>query len=142
MSGLDEVPGVTINRYCSSSLQTTRMATHAIKAGEGDCFISAGVETVSRYMKGMSDGSPDTTNPIFDEADGPHRRTLQGGATSWEPARRPARHLHRHGPDRRERRLELKGVSRERQDEFAAQSQNRAEAALRAAGSSSGRSPR
>ena len=49
LAGLDDVPGVTVNRYCSSSLQTIRMAFHAIKAGEGDCFIAAGVETVSRY---------------------------------------------------------------------------------------------
>src|SRR4051812_11238198 len=62
LSGLDDVPGVTINRYCSSSLQTIRMAFHAIKAGEGDCFIAAGVETVSRYANGASDLAP---NPIF-----------------------------------------------------------------------------
>src|SRR5690606_37964925 len=41
MLGLDTVPGATITRYCSSSLQTTRMAFHAIKAGEGDVFVSA-----------------------------------------------------------------------------------------------------
>ncbi len=46
--GYDHLPGCTITRYCSSSLQTTRMAMHAIKAGEGDVFISAGVEAVSR----------------------------------------------------------------------------------------------
>ena len=44
LAGLGDVPGVTVNRYCSSSLQTIRMAFHAIKAGEGDCFIAAGVE--------------------------------------------------------------------------------------------------
>ena len=54
LAGLDDVPGVTVNRYCSSSLQTIRMAAHAIKAGEGDCFIAAGVETVSRYMSGAT----------------------------------------------------------------------------------------
>src|SRR5690606_11738261 len=53
--GLDNVPGTTVTRYCASSLQTTRMAFHAIKAGEGDVFISAGVEMVSRYVKGNSD---------------------------------------------------------------------------------------
>src|SRR4029078_4704214 len=53
--GLDTVPGTTITRYCSSSVQTTRMALHAIKAGEGDVFVSAGVETVSRFEKGSSD---------------------------------------------------------------------------------------
>ena len=62
LAGLDDVPGVTVNRYCSSSLQTIRMAFHAIKAGEGDCFIAAGVETVSRYASGASDTAP---NAIF-----------------------------------------------------------------------------
>src|SRR3978361_507056 len=56
--GLDGLPGATITRYCSSSLQTTRMAFHAIKAGEGDIFVSAGVETVSRFARGSSDGLP------------------------------------------------------------------------------------
>src|SRR5262249_56520287 len=55
-----EVPGVTVNRYCSSSLQTLRMAAHAIKAGEGDVFVSGGVETVSRVMNGVADGGPPT----------------------------------------------------------------------------------
>src|SRR5919205_1059068 len=66
--GMDHLPAATITRYCSSSLQTSRMALHAIKAGEGDVFISAGVEMVSRFAKGSSDGLPDTTNPIFAEA--------------------------------------------------------------------------
>ena len=61
--GYDFLPGTTVNRYCSSSLQTIRMAFHAIKAGEGDAFISAGVETVSRFTKGSSDSLPDTRNP-------------------------------------------------------------------------------
>src|SRR3954465_11966768 len=54
LAGLDDVPGVVVNRYCSSLLQTIRMAAHAIKAGEGDVFIAAGVETVSRYGNGMA----------------------------------------------------------------------------------------
>src|ERR687889_160636 len=58
LAGMDNVPGVTVNRYCSSSLQTTRMAFHAIKAGEGDVFLSGGVETVSRYAFGASDTGP------------------------------------------------------------------------------------
>src|SRR5919107_6340393 len=65
--GLDGLPGATVTRYCSSSLQTTRMAFHAIKAGEGDIFLSAGGETVSRFGKGSSDSHPDTTNPAFAE---------------------------------------------------------------------------
>ena len=68
MMGLDTVPGVTVNRYCSSSLQTTRMAMHAIRAGEGDAFISGGVETVSRYGHGLADFMAGTTNPIFETA--------------------------------------------------------------------------
>src|SRR5450756_1662117 len=65
MLGYDTLPGTTVNRYCSSSLQTTRMAYHAIKAGEGDVFISAGVECVSRSVHGSSDSWPDTKNPVF-----------------------------------------------------------------------------
>src|SRR5918998_2219217 len=66
--GWDHVPGATITRYCSSSLQTTRMAFHAIKSGEADVIVSAGVEMVSRYVKGTSDHLPDTLNPAFAEA--------------------------------------------------------------------------
>src|SRR5256884_9103121 len=56
--GYDFLPGATITRYCSSSLQTTRMAMHAIRAGEGDVVISAGVECVSRFARGNSDRLP------------------------------------------------------------------------------------
>ncbi|BDZ50346.1 hypothetical protein GCM10025867_25870 [Frondihabitans sucicola] len=68
--GYDHLPGTTVNRYCSSSLQTTRMAFHAIKAGEGDVFLSAGVESVSRSTRGSSDYIPGEKleNPLFDEA--------------------------------------------------------------------------
>ena len=57
-AGMPTVPGVTINRYCSSSLMSVRMAAQAIKAGEGDVFVAAGVETVSRFLSGMADGGP------------------------------------------------------------------------------------
>src|SRR6202008_2504378 len=67
--GYDFLPGTTVNRYCSSSLQTTRMAFHAIRAGEGTAFVSAGVETVSRAAKGTPDGWPDTHNPRFADAE-------------------------------------------------------------------------
>ena len=67
--GYDSLPGTTVNRYCSSSLQTTRMAFHAIKAGEGDAFISAGVECVSRLANGSSDSWPDTKTPVFATAE-------------------------------------------------------------------------
>src|SRR5918911_5319537 len=55
-------PGTTVNRYCSSSLQTTRMAAHAIRAGEGDVFLSVGVECVSRYPNGRAD-TAEARNP-------------------------------------------------------------------------------
>src|ERR1700750_1414966 len=66
--GYDFLPGTTVNRYCSSSLQTTRMAFHAIKAGEGSAFVSAGVETVSRFVNGSSDGWPNSRNELYSEA--------------------------------------------------------------------------
>src|ERR1039457_1107508 len=50
--GYDHLPGTTVTRYCSPSPQTTRMAFHAIRAGEGDVFISAGVGCVSRCSTG------------------------------------------------------------------------------------------
>ena len=129
MSGLDDVPGVTVNRYCSSSLQTTRMATHAIRAGEGDCFISAGVETVSRFPKGMSDGSPDTTNPIFDDAMARTAEASTGEGDDWTPPE-GLPDIYIAMGNTAENVAEHKSVSRERQDEFAALSQNRAEKSL------------
>ena len=68
--GLDEVPGTTVNRFCSSSLQTARMAFHAIKAGEGHVFVSAGVECVSRYRHFGPTGADadDVLNPAFEQA--------------------------------------------------------------------------
>src|SRR3954447_21886510 len=83
--GLDTVPGTTITRYCSSSVQTTRMALHAIKAGEGDVFISAGVETVSRFAKGTSDHWPDTQNHQFDDAKARTEKTAEGGQGWHDP---------------------------------------------------------
>ena len=82
LAGMPDVPGVTVNRYCSSSLQTIRMAAHAIKAGEGDVFIAAGVEAVSRYMNGASDTGPH--NEAFADAEA-RTKERTGGAESWEP---------------------------------------------------------
>src|ERR671913_2346622 len=81
--GMDHLPGTTITRYCSSSLQTTRMALHAIRAGEGDVFISAGVEMVSRFVKGNSDGLPDTKNPVFEDAQTRVAKVAESGADAW-----------------------------------------------------------
>ncbi len=131
-SGFDHLPGVTVNRYCSSSLQTTRMAFHAIKAGEGDVFISAGVETVSRFGKGSSDGMPDTKNPLFDEAVARTAKREQGGAAAWTDPREDG-----DVPDvyiamgqTAENVQQKIGMSREEQDEFGVRSQNLAEKAL------------
>src|ERR1700690_2014350 len=78
-----EAPGVTVNRYCSSSLQTIRMAAHAIRAGEGDVFISGGVETVSRFMNGMADGG--RANEKFNSARERPKLRSEGGQPSWIP---------------------------------------------------------
>lgn len=122
-----EVPGVTVNRYCSSSLQTIRMAAHAIKADEGDCFVAGGVETVSRYINGAADTGPHNTH--FTNAEQRSAERTSGDGGDWaasdglpdvyiamgQTAENVAEHL---------------GISRERQDEFGVRSQNRAEAAM------------
>lgn len=130
-AGLDHLPGVTVNRYCSSSLQTTRMAFHAIKAGEGEVFISGGVETVSRYLKGNADGLPDTKNPLFADAEARTEAFAAGGRTWVDP--RESDEL----PDvyiamgqTAENVAQFKNVSRQDQDEWGVRSQNRAEAAI------------
>jgi len=131
--GMDHLPAATITRYCSSSLQTTRMAYHAIKAGEGDVFISAGVETVSRFVKGNSDRIPgqDTHNPLFAQAMARTQTYAAGGQTWIDPREDGAL------PDiyiamgqTAENVAQLKGVTREEQDEFGVRSQNLAEKAL------------
>ncbi|MGX7678075.1 acetyl-CoA C-acetyltransferase [Jatrophihabitans sp. DSM 45814] len=130
--GYDSLPGTTITRYCSSSLQTTRMAMHAIKAGEGDVFISAGVETVSRFVKGSSDSLPDTKNPLFDEAQARTAEVASGGTTDWHDPRRdgllPDAYIAM--GQTAENLALLKGVTREEMDHFAVRSQNLAEAAI------------
>src|ERR1700741_4129723 len=87
MLGYDKLPGTTVNRYCSSSLQTTRMAFHAIKAGEGDAFISAGVECVSRLVNGSSDSWPDTHNAGVANAEVRTEGRAAGGGGGWHDPR-------------------------------------------------------
>ena len=130
--GLDDVPGTTLTRYCSSSLQTTRMAMHAIRAGEGDIFISAGVEMVSRFAKGNSDAWPDTKNPFFSDAEARSEQLAQGGQTEWKDPRED-----NNVPDvyiamgqTAENVALLCDVSRQEMDEFGARSQNMAEKAI------------
>jgi acetyl-CoA C-acetyltransferase len=130
--GYDHLPGTTLTRYCSSSLQTTRMAYHAIKAGEGDVFISAGVETVSRYVKGNSDTYPDTHNPIFAAAEERSVRRAEGGAETWADPREggDVPDIYLAMGQTAENLAQLKGVTRADQDEFGVRSQNLAEKAI------------
>ncbi|MBA2806708.1 acetyl-CoA C-acetyltransferase [Streptomyces sp. KM273126] len=131
--GMDHLPGCTITRYCSSSLQTSRMALHAIKAGEGDVFISAGVEMVSRSVKGTSDGMPGTHNPLFADAEARTAAVAGSEGASWHDPRedgllpdpyiamgQTAENLARHW-----------GVTRQDMDEFGVRSQNLAEEAIK-----------
>ncbi len=131
--GLDTVPGTTVNRYCSSSLQTTRMAFHAIKAGEGDVFVSAGVESVSSLARGSSDFIPgeDLTNPVFAEAVERTARSAKGGST-WRDPREDGElpDVYAAMGQTAENVAQRTGTTRRDQDEYAAASQNRAEAAL------------
>jgi acetyl-CoA C-acetyltransferase len=129
--GLDTVPGTTVNRYCSSSLQTTRMAYHAIKAGEGDVFISAGVECVSRGVKGTSDTWPDTKNPLFGNAESRTVRTAEE-ETPWHDPRADddLPDVYIAMGQTAENVASLRGISRREQDEFGVRSQNLAEKAL------------
>jgi acetyl-CoA C-acetyltransferase len=125
LAGLD-VPGVTVNRYCSSSLQAIRMASHAIRAGEGDIFISGGVEAVSRFMNGAADRGPH--NEKFAEAEARTARRAEGKGGRWKaPEGLPDIYIAM--GQTAENVAEFKKVSRQKQDEFATQSQNRAEAA-------------
>jgi acetyl-CoA C-acetyltransferase len=131
MLGYDSLPGTTITRYCSSSLQSTRMAFHAIRAGEGDIYISAGVECVSRFGKGSSDGQPDTKNPVFADAEARAGDMAKGGF-HWADPRADG-----NVPDiyiamgqTAENVAQLRGINRAEQDEFGVRSQNMAEKAL------------
>lgn len=127
LAGLPDVPGTTVNRYCSSSLQTTRMAFHAIKAGEGDVFISAGVESVSRSAEtGRADGLPGSKNRVFAEALARTSRRSEAGAETWRDPTEAGEF-----PDiyigmgqTAENVAQFMGISRAEQDEYAVRSQN------------------
>lgn len=129
--GYDFMPGTTVHRYCSSSLQTTRMAFHAIKAGEGDTFISAGVETVSRYGAGMAD-IRDAENGMFGDAVARTAKVAENGADEWHDPRNdgllPDVYI---AMGQTAENVSLRNdVSREDQDHFGVRSQNLAEAAI------------
>ena len=132
LAGYDHLPGATINRFCASSVQTTRMAFHAIKAGEGDAFVSAGVEMVSRYRAwaGAGQATDDWLNPAFADA---QARTAELATTNatWTDPRADGRlpDVYLAMGQTAENVATLRGVSRQRQDEWAVESQNRAEKA-------------
>jgi acetyl-CoA C-acetyltransferase len=136
--GLDGVPGATVTRYCASSLQTARMAMHAIRAGEGEVFVAAGVEAVSRNRRGHSDSPPvpeganprdrsrnPWTNPAFAEAQARSSGRAAGGAPPWTDPRQAGQlpDVYIGMGQTAENVAELRGVSRGEQDEFAARSQ-------------------
>ena len=134
MNGMDDVPGATITRYCASSVQTTRMAFHAIKAGEGDVFVSAGVETVSRFANGSSDSWPDTRNPTYADAVERTSDRAENGSRgeAWHDPREdgvlPDAYIAM--GQTAENVATLRGLTRLDLDEFGVRSQNLAEKAL------------
>jgi acetyl-CoA C-acetyltransferase len=133
LAGMDHLPGATINRFCASSVQTTRMAYHAIKAGEGDVFISGGGECVSQYLNWAGAGGAEegARNPLFDD---PTARSAQIAATNqtWTDPRDEGLlpDVYLAMGQTAENVATSLGISRERQDEWGVTSQNRAEKAI------------
>jgi acetyl-CoA C-acetyltransferase len=127
LNGMDRAPGTTVNRYCASSVQTTRMAFHAIKAGEGDVFVSAGVEAVSRLDQGNAD-VPAATNPRFIEA----RSSRPDDSDDWHDPRTESRlpDIHLSMGDTAENVARQHRISRQDQDEFALRSQALTQASI------------
>ncbi len=129
--GYDRLPGTTVTRYCASSVQTTRMAMHAIRAGEGEVFVSAGVESVSSFVRGSSDSLPDTMNPRFADARARTERTAAEN-TPWHDPRTdgllPDAYIAM-GQTAENVATSL-GVTRAEQDAFGVRSQNLAERAI------------
>ena len=133
LAGFDHLPGATVNRFCASSVQTTRMAFHAIKAGEGDIFISAGVECVSRYrdFAGAGGAKAEIQNPKFAETQARSAQMAADNSVWTDPRGRGLL------PDvyiamgqTAENVATCRGISRARQDEWGVISQNRAEKAI------------
>jgi len=131
--GLDTVPAATVNRFCASSAQTARMAFHAIRAGEGHAFVSAGVECVSRYRSFGSAGvdPTDTQNPRFAEATTRTQATAESNET-WRDPRLDGRlpDIYISMGQTAENVATTTGITRTEQDEFGVRSQNLAEQAI------------
>jgi acetyl-CoA C-acetyltransferase len=130
--GLDDVPGTTVQRYCASSLQAIRMAFHAVKAGEGHAFLTAGVEVVSRYDRGKSDGAPGTHHERYAAAEERTARRSGAGTPAWRDPRADGElpDVYVAMGQTAENVAQLCGISRWEQDEFGVRSQNLAEKAL------------
>jgi acetyl-CoA C-acetyltransferase len=126
LAGLDNVPGATVNRYCSSSLQTIRMAAHAIRAGEGDVFVAAGVETVSRFGFGASDVGPHNT--AFAAAEERTAKRAPAESEPWTPLAGNLPDIYIAMGQTAENVAEYEKVTRQEMDEFALLSQTRAAA--------------
>lgn len=133
LAGLDEVPAVTVNRFCASSLQSLRMAFHAIKAGEGHAFVAGGVESVSRYQNWAGAGMTDSgnRNPLFASA-GSRSAARAESNTPWTDPRLGGRlpDVYVAMGQTAENVATSRGITRAEQDEWAVLSQNRAEAAI------------
>ncbi len=130
--GQDQLPGSTVNRFCASSVQTTRMAFHAIKAGEGEVFISAGVECVSRYpgFSGAGQGNADWLNPRFGDAIARGAQLARSGQVWTDPRESGGMpDVYMAMGQTAENVASIRGVSRRAQDEWGVLSQNRAEKA-------------
>ncbi|RKR90249.1 acetyl-CoA C-acetyltransferase [Micromonospora pisi] len=141
--GLDTLPAATVTRYCASSLQTTRMAFHAIAAGEGDVFVSAGVECVSRFSRGSSDGLPPEAqalvgggwqNPRFADARARSAARTEAGAEHWTDPRLGGAlpDIYLSMGQTAENLAQVYDVTRAEMDEFGVRSQNLAEQAIAA----------
>ena len=128
LAGLPDTAGTTVNRYCAASLQTLRMAAHAIRAGEGTAYIAAGVETVSRFVKGSSDTLPDTENPAFDDARARSFARSAAGAAPWTPEGMPDVYIAM--GQTAENVAQIEHVSRADQDQFAFESQRNTSRAI------------
>jgi acetyl-CoA C-acetyltransferase len=133
MLGYDHLPATTVNRFCASSVQTSRMALHAIRSGEGDVFISAGVESVSRYaaFRGAGGGGEDFENPLFEPAKARTVATATSNET-WHDPREDGElpDVYIAMGQTAENLATSRGISRQEQDEFGVRSQNLAEKAI------------
>ncbi|MEI2766896.1 MAG: acetyl-CoA C-acetyltransferase [Dermatophilaceae bacterium] len=132
LAGYDNIPGATVNRFCASSVQTTRMAYHAIKVGEGSAFISGGVECVSQYtaFAGAGGSNEGDKNPLFAEAEARGQAMAMSNEV-WHDPREDGKlpDIYMGMGQTAENIVTSRGFKRQQLDEWGVLSQNRAEAA-------------